>query len=427
MNLFIKVLARILFLLYFLRHHGLIKNLNSSSRLVIFNPDRYRSEIPLVEKSYPRLTVVHFNFFAGIYFWIYRQKRRNIFLSKPDYSYDFSDKLYLAILRALVNKLTAGEPKVFLFPGVQYVLEKDICFTVKKFGLDVKTVVFQREGFYGESFLGQIKVLDTCIDAFLFDEIFLQHPTQYELFRKNCSTAVHRYCPERFQHYGDLITSRISGKTKKKMQITLFSFRPDTSSFLNNFHRRTYSAWDIPVGDHEKGGRDLLDIEWFYADLHKRFLQLAVELPEVEFVIKTKWGGGWSDAIMDLWILAFGKIDDFPKNCSVITEGNAESILTKSSCAICWGSTVGFEAQLASVPCIFPRYGECFGPRVQMVDPYFRFRHEVTTASSGEDFQNKLRSFIAGDCSQICVPDISEDLIDITAPNEKLCLMRIGL
>lgn len=148
-------------------------------------------------------------------------------------------------------------------------------------------------------------------------------------------------------------------KPRTRKRVTLFSFVHGAGLFgvLNAFSPK----------------RDVGFVRMF-EDTHAIVARLALEHPEIDFVIKPKWiGGGWKDEIDNAIRLAGGTPDHIA-NLTVTDALDAQELIFDSDVVIGFGSTTLLEAAIAGKPVIQPLFHEATDPFYQQ---FLIFREEA--------------------------------------------------
>jgi len=98
-----------------------------------------------------------------------------------------------------------------------------------------------------------------------------------------------------------------------------------------------------------------------FVNFHAAFARLAIEMPEYDFVIKPKYGGGWTEEIQDA-IGKHGMNFDEIQNLSIEPDADVHKLIFASDVIWGFGSTVILEAGIARKPVIFPLFDEALKP-----------------------------------------------------------------
>ncbi|MBU1248639.1 MAG: hypothetical protein KKB70_08075, partial [Proteobacteria bacterium] len=133
---------------------------------------------------------------------------------------------------------------------------------------------------------------------------------------------------------------------RERKQVTLFSFVHcnGVPHIGNDF-----------IAERDRGFVLLFD------QVHLGFVQLALEHPEIDFVIKPKWGGTWIDE-MQIPLTPHGIDIRAVPNLKILPEANAQEVILNSDMVIGFGSTVLLEAGVTGIPVIIPHFAEAVLP-----------------------------------------------------------------
>ena len=130
---------------------------------------------------------------------------------------------------------------------------------------------------------------------------------------------------------------------------------------------------------------------WFelFRDSHVAFACLARQRPEVDFVIKTKWHGQWTQLIENCVVEAGLVLAKIP-NLEIVSVGSAHDLILDSTVVCSFASTTMLEAALAGKPVVVPHFGEVEKPnfrgRVKLLSSY----HLFDIADSTVTFKSKI-------------------------------------
>jgi hypothetical protein len=105
------------------------------------------------------------------------------------------------------------------------------------------------------------------------------------------------------------------------------------------------------IKERDKGFVKLFD------ETHVAFIKLAVEHPEIDFVLKPKWGAGWIDE-MQIPLTPHGIDIRKVENLRILPEADAQQVILDSDVVIGFGSTTLLEAGIAARAVIIPHFAE---------------------------------------------------------------------
>jgi len=172
-----------------------------------------------------------------------------------------------------------------------------------------------------------------------------------------------------------------STKYDKQQVVTLFSFYHSSGLIElegdNNF-----------FSDRGDGYYDL------FKDVHTSVAELAVENRDLEFIIKTKWDGQWHDRVVSTIYEASGIDILCEPNISLVSEGNAQTLIKKSSVVIAFNSTTILEAGLLGRNVIVPVYAEALDKYFNSNLYFTKYLDSLIVASSNKNLKNKIMKHV---------------------------------
>jgi hypothetical protein len=128
--------------------------------------------------------------------------------------------------------------------------------------------------------------------------------------------------------------------------------------------------------------------------VHVAVARLAQTRPDVDVVIKPKWGGRWSKEIREILSGEGIDIDRMP-NLSIDAEANVQALLCQTDVVIGFNSTTLLEAAIMDLPVILPVFAEIAEPRWH---DYLMFADELgcfDVAHSPEELQRLIERRLA--------------------------------
>lgn len=148
----------------------------------------------------------------------------------------------------------------------------------------------------------------------------------------------------RMDGFLDRIAAGAPAVTSRRKKVVLFSF----------FHTNgLYSFTTDPFPPKRDFGFVRL-----FEDCHAEFARLALERPDVDFVIKPKWGGGAWQREIELAVRMTGvELRDIA-NLVVSPDANVHDLILASDVVVGFGSTTLLEAGIAGKPVVMPLFHE---------------------------------------------------------------------
>lgn len=175
--------------------------------------------------------------------------------------------------------------------------------------------------------------------------------------------------------------ARRQGNSRGRKRVTLFSFH------------RGAGLWGLTEPwptDRAQG------LTQYFEAVHGAIGELALEFPDVDFVIKPKWGGSWIGEIER--VLQANNVDRAARsNLEILPDANAHELILRSNIVCGYGSTTLLEAGIAGKKVIMPLFYETTRPEYQ---DFLHFRDELdmfVVPSSPDEFKDEIRKALASD------------------------------
>jgi hypothetical protein len=145
----------------------------------------------------------------------------------------------------------------------------------------------------------------------------------------------------------------------EKPRVTLFSFHHVVG--ITGLRRQHPESFD---GVWSRDGSGFVRL---FNAVHSGVARFASENPDVEVVIKTKWGGRWLDKIRQT-LLNEGLDPDELSNLRLDATTPAQDLILTSNVVCAFGSTTVLEAAIAGKPVVMPLFEEaCVSPYQERV------------------------------------------------------------
>lgn len=147
-----------------------------------------------------------------------------------------------------------------------------------------------------------------------------------------------------------------------------------------------------------------LGLVTLFGDVHAAIVRLAMRHPEVDFVIKAKWGGVWYARIDDA-LHQHGLDRHGIANLQVTDAADVHQLILEASVVVGYGSTSLLEAAIAGKPVILPVFGEARMPRYAPYVPFGDRTDLFDIADSAENLERLIawrlqEPNIAPDCQE---------------------------
>ena len=131
-----------------------------------------------------------------------------------------------------------------------------------------------------------------------------------------------------------------------------------------------------------------------FRDVHKSVAELAVDNRDVQFIIKTKWGGIWFDKIVSSVLSATGIDILHQPNITLLSERNTQELIMKSSLVIAFNSTTVLESGLLGKNIIIPVYNEAKDKYYESNLFFKKYLDSLIIASSNKDLKDKVIKYL---------------------------------
>lgn len=178
---------------------------------------------------------------------------------------------------------------------------------------------------------------------------------------------------QRMDNWIARINAYVQQAPVKNHRITLFSFIPSAGlSPSISFDRTQGVTW----------GR-------LYEDMHLTFIEIAHENPDIEVVIKPKWGENWSADIKQIAVDAGLDPEKMP-NLKIDDTLDAQDLILHSDVISGWVSTTMLEGCIAKKPVVFPLFDEAAQPEFQKFVYFYDALEMFQVARSKEEYKQMI-------------------------------------
>lgn len=124
----------------------------------------------------------------------------------------------------------------------------------------------------------------------------------------------------------------------------------------------------------------------FFGDVHRAMGELARARPDVDFVIKPKWGGRWVEEI-EKALAEAGVEPARQANLKILPDAQAQDLILAADVVCGYGSTTLLEAGVSGCEVVMPFFAEAARPEYR---DFVQFRDEMelfTVARSADEFR----------------------------------------
>ena len=319
--------------------------------LLALNPDRFRGDLEaLAETGQFRVYTFPFDWQCRILslYW-------HSLDGFSDYFVPPQESIASRVRRDLADFLRRFLPHLFkrlgadgmISAGVHY--RQDVDYGEAAASLGYPYVVFHRENFLTN--VGHVRRMATFFGGFgrFRGNLIVTHnepARQAFIGTMAAPDQVRALGCLRMDRYVKRVQEGHSPHRERRL-VTLFSFTHFSGLYgLGNSFAENRDKGFVRLFDH----------------VHGTFAALAAAMPEVDFVIKPKWGGRWLDQISSSVERAGLRLKDLA-NLQVTAEANAQDLILSSDVVVSFGSTTALEAAVAGIPVIIPFYYEARNPQ----------------------------------------------------------------
>ena len=386
----------------------------SNNSLLAICPERFRGDLELIEDSEMfrilRCPTSLVYFLNAMFVQNPRDRHGNY--KTETYFAQSADPIFSRQKSELEKFYQAFLPRLFDYFGVAAVLGPN--FTMPHFDLLGVTasrvgrpyIILHREGLVAAPGVAKTNRDWAKIGGrFPGDFLIVQNEVQKELLisggyvNEDRITALGCMRMDRFLEQINL-PPKTNSPTKKK-RLAFFSFVPGQGLVgisglgLTNFPEdRNQGLWKL------------------FMNVHQVIGQIAKNNPEVEVLIKIKWGGPWLDFIHEALSTVFGA-EEIPGNLEITEQGNVHKQILAADVVSSYGSTTLLEGAIAGKKVIVPDFDEL---NYEHYRPYVFFSDKLEifeVAKSKRSYLQKIQAAL--DHPEIVSEDILEKRREIFA------------
>lgn len=169
-----------------------------------------------------------------------------------------------------------------------------------------------------------------------------------------------------------------------RRQVVLFSFRHAIGQLQLKNARAGFSI------DRDEGFVEYFD------SVHATIAALARDRPDVEFVIKPKWGGNWLDEIMGAIQRGSGIDPASLPNLRISLDAQAHDLIRDSAVVVGINSTTLLEAKLAGRSVVVPLFAEAAGKYYEKHVYFKKHLNTFRVARSPEELAEAIMAQLDG-------------------------------
>ena len=166
-----------------------------------------------------------------------------------------------------------------------------------------------------------------------------------------------------------------------KKAVCLFSFRHFVQGII----------LEAGTGFDDREGKGLIEA---FAQTHVAIAELAIEYPDIDFIIKPKWLSSWEEKIREVIRDGVGREIEDIKNLILTVDVDAQTLIKRSSVVIGVNSTTLLESRILQKTTIIPMFGEAGGKYKDKI--YFQkySGSEFIFSKSKEEFKEQIVSAV---------------------------------
>ena len=362
---------------------------NGSRKVTILalNPNRFRGDLQILADSGQfRVLIVPFEWQTKILniFWTKELKRKR---KKDPHKYyrPGDDKIFVEVqtdfrrfLRKFLSSLYSRlKIDCVIGAGVHYIQDFDWGLVSNELG--VPYIVLHRENLAtGPGHVKFVHDFHRGMGQFKGSHIIVHNEIMKESLIESGfvnSDQVSALGCLRMDDYVRMIKDKSRHKSNHgRKQVVFFSFNHAVGllGILNGFSDERNVGW---VNLFEK--------------THVAMAELAIEHPDVDFIIKPKWGGNWLEEIQYAF-KKYGIESNKISNLKILVDVDVHQLIFESDVVAGYGSTTVLEAAIAAKPVIMPSFDEALDPQYR---PYVHFPNEThlfDIAHSPEEFKTLI-------------------------------------
>jgi hypothetical protein len=349
------ILSRLLFIIILFYNYREIKKKNS--KILVLSSYRFRDtkDFKLLNKFSFIIIPTKIQYFLFSKYGPFLSKNKIIFFKnnkKINHKVEEINIFFDQVMSFFLKKLNI---RAVISSGAYYIQDAIFFSFFKK--KKIKIIIIQRENFGPQKNQAKkVKMFFLNFEPSLADLIITQNNFTYKMmsklnFYKNskvvaCGTL-------RMDSY--INNLKIKKNYDQKKHITFFSFTKNVGINLQD-NNKILSA-NTNIG--------LLN---FFKNTHNFAIKYAKDNPNIDLVIKHKFGGIFLNEIECNWKKYSG--ENLPLNCKLTSTDDPHELILKSDLVIAFNSTTIFEAGIIKIPIIIP----CFDEVIKEYKNYFNFK-----------------------------------------------------
>ena len=355
--------------------------------LLALNPARFRGDLEiLAQEKDVRVLAMSFDWQCFFYSCFYRDKESCIF---------DRDLPHIAVNQTLYRKfLHRFLPRFFDALGVDAVIgaaihyRQDYDIAAVSHSMGIPTLILHREGNLGSRAVRQ-QFSDRCAISGRFHgtRLLVHNAVQRDILIESGYAVAEQVVVVGSLRMDGFVCRVRAGEfevPRAKKRVVLFSFGPSTGNL-----EASPPHWPDNPNDY------MLN---FCRETHCSVARIARDNPDVEVVIKAKWGGRWVSnvvALLESCDLQHAEI----LNLTITEDGDAQQLMAESDVVVAFGSTTLLESALMGRATILPCFAEAASERmaesVFYHDDFNCFDIATSSSELEQIIMKRLSGFVA--------------------------------
>ena len=393
-----KIVERILFsragipitlLFYIYKTSGLSrqKSYKNQYNVLALNPDRFRGDLEILNNTKNfKIITLPFNLQAWMInsFYIYPKSILEFYNPSENsdiYTSRIKCRNYLKLFLKYYYKIL----KIDCVLGAAVHYKHDYDWGAVSHELGVPYIVLHRENLLQLTVGGYKYVyqLSKLIGEFQGTAIVVHNKRAADCFVDSKFADAHQVYSLgclRMDSYLKRVKNSVATRKDSRRKCTFFSFSPGNLLLFPEMANGGFKQWPA-----EKS----LGMYDFFDNSIIAIGQLAIENPEIDFVIKPKWGGDWVDKVKQS-LSTGGVLTEELDNLFILSDADAHDLIIESTVVCGFASTILLEAAVAKKPVVMPLFDEAkkleFRDYILLKD----YKEEFNISYSVEDFKQTI-------------------------------------
>lgn len=318
--------------------------------ILALNPKRFRGDLEcLAQTGHYRILKMPFNWQGRFYNWFYSD-HKSISPLNPDNDFLVKQNKYQNFLKHFLPKFFSYlKIDIVIGAAIHYRQDYDLASVSHQLG--IPTFILHREGNLASAEIRKVYE-NRCrnYNAFHGTHLVVQNDIQKEI-SISAGYVKANQCSNvgilRMDNFLDKVNTSFQFQDNKckrnRKKITFFSFGPSTGIITAKPNNWPYDEENY--------------LQKFCYATHTAMFHYAKNNPNLDVIIKPKWGGNWVEHIHKIAKKQNYELQKIT-NLKIEPELNVHNLLFESDVVIGFGSTTLLEASILGLPVIMPLYEE---------------------------------------------------------------------